>query len=333
MLFFIICACFAIFPQQVLCGAQIGLALCINTVIPSLLPFMLLSSCLIKSNFSRPLGYITSKILTPVTGISPCGCICFITGLLGGYGAGAGAVVECFKEGQIDKKEAEHLLAFCNNAGPLFVIGTVGISFFLSRSMGVLLFLIQLITAVICASLFSVKGRDAKTTFKQEWDYYKKNKPSLGRVAAQSATSSGIAIISVCVFVITFSAILEVLPIEKMPFIAAIIEVTRGCSELSRAGNIAIPIVSAALSWGGLSVHFQADSLCHGELKLKTYYLGRICAAIISFLIAYITKNDINILLIVITLTIAFLIIKTAFTSLFASKDFPQPVFRQQRHS
>ena len=60
MLFFVICACFALFPAQVLAGAQSGLALCINAVIPSLLPFMLFSACIIKSNFSRPLGALLS---------------------------------------------------------------------------------------------------------------------------------------------------------------------------------------------------------------------------------------------------------------------------------
>ena len=103
MLFFVVCACFALFPDKVLSGAQNGLALCINAVIPSLLPFMLVSSCIIKSGFSVPLGRFTGKILTPLTGISEDGCICFITGLLGGYGAGARAVYESYAAKRISK--------------------------------------------------------------------------------------------------------------------------------------------------------------------------------------------------------------------------------------
>ena len=89
MLFFVICAVFALYPENVLSGAQNGLALCLNAVIPSLLPFFVISGCIIKSNFARPLGAMLSKILSPITGISGQGCVCFITGLIGGYGAGA----------------------------------------------------------------------------------------------------------------------------------------------------------------------------------------------------------------------------------------------------
>ena len=121
MLFFVICSAFALFPEQVLCGAQNGLALCINAVIPSLLPFMLVSSCIIKSKFSRPLGAVLERVLGTLTGMSSAGCVCFITGILGGYGAGARSVVESYREKQISKKEAQRLLAFCNNAGPLFI--------------------------------------------------------------------------------------------------------------------------------------------------------------------------------------------------------------------
>ena len=83
MLFFIICVLFAVFPQRVLSGAGEGTALCINAVIPSLLPFMLASACLIKSNFVRPLGCVIAKVLSPRTGLSQSGCVCFGIGHTG----------------------------------------------------------------------------------------------------------------------------------------------------------------------------------------------------------------------------------------------------------
>jgi len=309
MLFFAVCACFALFPEKVLYGAQAGLALCINVVIPSLLPFMLITTCVIKSNFSRPLGALLGKILTPVTNMSADGCICFITGIFGGYGAGARAVYESYKQKRISLDEANRLFAFCNNAGPLFVMGTVGVSFFLSKTIGITLLLVQIITALICARIFCGNTEKRKVSLKEEWEYYKKNKPSVGELIVTSGVESGVAIINVCVFVITFSAILEVLPFGEFPFLSGILEVTRGVAELSRMGISYLPVISAVIAWGGMSVHLQADSLSGGLFSKKMYYTGKVCATLIAFFITKVTGADLYVLLFLLTILTAVLLI------------------------
>ncbi len=332
MLFFLICAAFALFPEKVLYGAGNGLALCLNAVIPSLLPFMVVSGCIIKSRFARPLGSVLSKIITPVTGISSAGCVCFVTGLVGGYGAGARAVLESYRENLVSKEEAERLLAFCNNAGPLFIIGTVGVGFYGSKSVGVMLFLVQIITSIICAKIFSGNFRQ-KSRIGDEWDFYKKNKPPTGELVVKSAVESGSAIITACVFVILFSALLEVLPFGEYSLLGGILEVTRGCSEMSRQGTDALSVTSAFLAWGGISVHLQADALCGGIFRMKRYYIGKIFAAVCAFLITKVTGGDINILLLMITLIISALLIWRVLTHLVFSERLQQSLFRQRRHS
>ena len=332
MLFFVVCACFALFPDKVIFGAQNGLALCVNAVIPSLLPFMFLSLCIIKSNFSRPLGAVISRMISPVCKISSAGCVCLVTGLVGGYGAGARAVFESYKEKQISKKEAERLLAFCNNAGPLFIIGTVGISFFSSKSIGVMLFVVQILTAIICARIFSVNGGE-KERIKDEWNFYKKNKPPLGELITKSAVESGSAIINACVFVITFSAVVEILPMGEYSVLSGILEVTRGLSESARMGYDALALCSAFISWGGMSVHFQANALCKGELDMKPYYIGRVFCAVMAYIITKAVCGDINILMMVVLLVAAAVLITICFKVLLFSERPLQCVFRQRRRS
>lgn len=46
-------------------------------------------------------------------------------GIISGYPVGAKIVTEFRKNGECTKAEAERLLAFTNNSGPLFIIGTV----------------------------------------------------------------------------------------------------------------------------------------------------------------------------------------------------------------
>lgn len=333
MLFFVICAAFAIFPDKVIYGAQSGLALCINSVIPSLLPFMLVSSCIIKSKFSRPMGAFFSRILSPITKMSTNGCVCFITGILGGYGAGARAVMECYSEKQISKREAENLLAFCNNAGPLFIIGTVGIGFYSSKTIGFMLLAVQIITALLCARVFSGDFKEEKKSIKEEWLFYKKNKPPFGGLVTSSAIENGSAIITASVFIITFSAIVEVLPFGEYKFLAGFLEVTRGIAEISRVSSNSLPFVSALLSWGGMSVHFQADALCFGKFDMKTYYTGKAFSSIVSFLITKLFCSDINIILLCIVFLVSSLAIFFAFKCLFFPKCILPHGFRLRRHS
>ncbi len=332
MLFFLICASFALFPEKVLSGAGEGLMLCMNAVVPSLLPFMVASGCIIKSNFSRPLGAVLSKILSPLTKMSSAGCVCFVTGLIGGYGAGARAVDESFRNGCIGKKEAERLLGFCNNAGPLFIIGTVGVGLYGSKAVGVMLFTVQIITSVICARVFSGNFK-RKTRVKEEWLFYKKNKPPAGELVTKSATESGSAIITACVFVILFSALLEVLPFGQYGILSGILEVTRGASEMSQAGGESLSLTSAFLAWGGISVHLQADALCQRRYSMKMYYIEKIFAALVAYIITRAAGSDMSILLVlIITGTVILLCAETVRLLLFPKSSLPL-LFRQQRRS
>ncbi len=58
------------------------------------------------------------------------GAYAFIMGIISGYPVGAKIVTEFRKNGNCSRAEAERLLAFTNNSGPLFIIGTVGVSMF-----------------------------------------------------------------------------------------------------------------------------------------------------------------------------------------------------------
>ena len=332
MLFFLICAAFALFPELVLSGAGNGLSLCLDVVIPSLLPFMLVSSCVIKSRFSRPLGALISKIITPLTGISTAGCVCFVTGLVGGYGAGARAVSESYREKLISKEEAERLFCFCNNAGPLFVIGTVGVGFYSSKSIGIMLFFVQVITSVICARIFS-GNFGGKTAVREEWNEYRKNKPRAGELVTTSAIESGGAIITACVFVISFCALLEVLPFGQYSIFSGIMEVTRGCSEMAMRGGDSLALTSAFLAWGGFSVHLQANALTSGVFNMKRYYVGKTVAALVAYLLTKITGGDMNILTLMTVSFASVMLVWNTVRCLFSLKSLRQSLFRQRRHS
>ena len=97
-------------------GARDGLTLCIQTVIPSLFPFFVLSSVLLSALSEQ--DSILIKLLAKKLMIPQRAASLVIPGFLGGYPVGAKCVADLYESRQISKKDAQRLLAFCSNAGP-----------------------------------------------------------------------------------------------------------------------------------------------------------------------------------------------------------------------
>lgn len=63
--------------------------------------------------------------MKPLFNVPGEGAFPLIMGIISGYPVGAKIVTNFRKENICTKEEAERLLTFTNNSGPLFIIGTV----------------------------------------------------------------------------------------------------------------------------------------------------------------------------------------------------------------
>ena len=115
-----------------------GLKLWANSVVPSLFPFFVATEMLSYTNVVSFLGKWLSPIMRPLFGVPGEGAFAFIMGLISGYPVGAKIVSNFMEQGICTKEEAERMLAFTNNSGPLFIISTVGITLFGNTSIGIL---------------------------------------------------------------------------------------------------------------------------------------------------------------------------------------------------
>ncbi len=281
MIAVILCIILAVFPERALEGAGMGLDICLRAVIPSLLPFMLVSSMAVAGGWGERLGRRLSAVLKPLFGIDGASSMCLVTGLLGGYPCGARAAVQCVEEGLMTKRAAERTLAYCNNSGPLFIIGTAGAAVYGSTKIGALLYVCHIIGALTAALIFGRGGSSAQAGGRV------KKKVPFGALAGNAARDSGTAIVSVCAMVITFSAVIQALELYQYPILTGLLEVSRGITELGSWGAAGLPVAAACLSWGGLSVHFQTEAVCPG-LSKKFYYAGKLISAAASGTAMYI---------------------------------------------
>lgn len=100
-----------------------GLRLWFENMIPVLLPFMILSGTLIRMNLSEGFVFLIYPFLNHVFHISRNACYVMAMGFMCGFPMGAKCIAELYGTGRLSRREASLLLAFCNNIGPLYLLG------------------------------------------------------------------------------------------------------------------------------------------------------------------------------------------------------------------
>ena len=295
-----------LFSSSNLPAIKKGLSLWANSVVPALFPFFVATELLMNTNFVTVLGRFLNKIMKPLFNIRGEGSFGFIMGLISGYPVGAKIVTDFRNKGICSQDEGNRMLAFTNNSGPLFIIGTVGVSLFANKSIGLLLFVTHLmacITVGIILKIFSPqKHIDNKINICNT-----KNNSSSNAISTILMIGSFVVIFSVVISILKELHILDLLSnfitpalsflgIDSsfaIPILSGIIELTNGISLVStiHLKNISINIIICAflLGFGGISVCLQVYSIISkSDLSIKTYIIGKflqgLFAAIYTFL-------------------------------------------------
>lgn len=114
-----------IFSKSNLTAAKSGLKLWANNVVPSLLPFFIATNLLSHTNVIKYVSKACNKFMRPIFNVPGECAYAFILGLISGYPVGAKIVTDLKDNNLCTTEEAERMLCFTNNSGPLFIIGTV----------------------------------------------------------------------------------------------------------------------------------------------------------------------------------------------------------------
>lgn len=255
--------------QTALTGAAEGMELCIKTVIPSLFPFLFLCSLLTGtlwgSRFSSLDGFCRRL------GIPSGAQSILIAAVLGGYPAGAQAVGEAYRQGKLDRGDAEHLLMFCSNAGPAFLFGMTARQFPEAKTAW-MLWCIQILCAMLTGMWFATVPPGSSSLPCRN--------TSISQTLLQTVKTTGI----LCGWILLFRIMLAFLdkwffwylPNVLRILFSGLLELSNGCCMLQEITDEAIRFLlcSVFLSFGGLCVTMQTASVTEG-LSLKPYLLGK----------------------------------------------------------
>jgi sporulation integral membrane protein YlbJ len=322
--FLIIMLCILIgilkYPKLALNSASKGLSTWFNIVIPSLLPFFIVSEVLIGMGFVNFVGKLLEPIMKLVFNVPGVGAFSFSMSLISGYPIGAKIVSNLRQKKIISKVEAERMLCFSSTSGPLFMLGAVSVGMLNNPSLAPLIIYPHYLGAITLGFIFRFYKKGNKNILIQNETFLpiltkdKKNY-SIGLILSNSIKNSMNTIILIGGFMIFYSVLTELLFISSFfnsainlinniiptkinieilkGFIAGMLELTTGCKHISTIKMdliYKILIINFLIGWSGFSIHSQALSFINNTdinsfLYIFAKFLHGIFASFYSFIL------------------------------------------------
>ena len=270
--------------MQVQAGAAYGLRLFGTVLVPSLFPFAVLAQMAAMLPADLP-----GKPVRPFLSISPSGWTVLLLGWLGGYPIGAQLLSAQAACGRRSREEALRLSLICSNAGPAFVIGTVGGALLGQWRSGVALWIIHLtasgLAAAVVGRFLPIKQKDFPSSVSTALPG-----SSLFPEAVRAAVQGMLQVGGTVVF---FSVLLEVLhpfaqalglPLWLRALCGGLLELSNGVF-LTRglAPDVQWILLSAMTGFGGLCVQAQlAAFLAGAQLPILPGLLSKLLQGVFA---------------------------------------------------
>ena len=272
---FALIICFIVFSVRAKAQALEGMKLCLNVIVPTLLPILILTNTIIKSSSRLFLETVFSP-LARLLRLPKCACCALILGLIGGYPTGAILSNELFNLHLIDNQTAKRLLrcSFCG--GVAFIITAVGTIHLNSTKTGIIIYTINVLSSIIiCVADGIIHPNTNKST--QE---YSIGSQSFCDALINSIECSTKSVAVMCGCIVFFSAICGLVSIP--PFAMPLIEITNGIFKFN--GSISLPYLCFFLSFGGLCIHLQILNVIKSTgIGYIDFFVHRVVGGLISY--------------------------------------------------
>jgi len=114
-----------IFPEPAIAAASRGLVLWYSQILPTLLPFAILSYIFISTGILNSFTSLLHKILHRILPVSKEGIYPLVAGFLFGFPMGSRIAALLVEQKQMDYEEGNRLFAIANNISPIFISGFI----------------------------------------------------------------------------------------------------------------------------------------------------------------------------------------------------------------
>lgn len=329
------------YPDQAFRASLSGLTVWWELVFPALLPFLILSEILLGLGFVHAVGIFLEPLMRLFFRLPGVGGWAVAVSFAAGFPSGAKAAADLRRDGAINARDGDRLLALSHLCNPIFITSVVAVGFLNRPELGLPLVAIHLGSALITGLLigyvfFRGKPDDAEPDTPPLPPRYsapppkrpiaaralsamasanRKDGRAFGRLLGDAVTASVQSLLAIGGFMIVFSVLIELLSLAGitdllqwavqsllqplgMPrqlaggMVTSLFELHLGTYQLSRSGELTVwgaATVSAAIAWGGLSIHAQVKSMTSGtDLRYRPFLLARLLHAFVSVVLVFV---------------------------------------------
>ncbi|MBP5605506.1 MAG: hypothetical protein J6X60_08185 [Ruminiclostridium sp.] len=279
-----------IYPVDSASSAVRSIDICLETIIPSMFAFMVLTTYIqttgLYNVLFRPVLWIMRKIIKADDRIISV----FLLSLFGGYPIGVKLLRDITTQNKNSPAIASSCPAasmFCYCISPSFAVIMIGNGIFGSPVTGLIIYLSDILacilTAVVVSRLYDLKTRDDVSI--------------PGGTILDSVNSASRSLFPVCTVIVAFniflsgiSAFLNDLGVTLAPMISGIFEISN-LLNIKEPDISMIPFIAVISSFGGICVLFQCAALIHAAFPLRKFLLARIPCSVLSGIISFIVMQ------------------------------------------
>ena len=276
-------------PLETMRAVDTSFNICIKNLFPTLFPFLLISNIMVNYGFIDICSQTGKKIMPKLFGINANGFYVVFMSMLSGSPSNAKYINQLLDKNLINNYEANQLLKFTQFVNPLFIIGTIGITYLHSPKLGMIILISHYLGNFIIGLTLKKKTNIAN----QNYITIDNNK-SFFQILTQSINDTIntlmliLGVITSCLILITM--INQILFLN--PLCNGILEITQGIKYIS-SSHIDIflktIIITFFISFGGLSIHMQVMSILEDKkIRYLPYLFTRIIHGLISSIIVII---------------------------------------------
>ncbi len=282
LLFAAIALLLLLFPRAVASGISRGLSICSSVLIPALFPFLVLSGVVVRSGIAGSIGNRLEPVTRILFELPGCCAMGILIAFFGGYPAGASAIGDLVRCGQLGKEDAKRMLRFCVNGGPAFLVAAVGAGLMNSTAFGWLLLSAHWGSSLLMGILGAKRKKSLRTVCSTT------HKTSLSVAFVEAVTNACGTMLTMCGFVLVFATVLALGDvILQNPVIttllACLLEVNCGCVAVMEFPSLAPFLLGCTVGFGGLCVHCQAAAQLHGTgVMHSSFFLSRTAHALLT---------------------------------------------------
>ena len=306
IMFFLFFICFEILTESesILESVRFSLNIFRNNIFPSLFPFFIISSLLIKYGFVELMGELFKNVMNWAFKINSKCAFIFFMSILSGNPSSAKYTRELYLNGSINKFEATKILCTSSFTSPLFILGTCAI-FLNNKNVPLLIllchYLSNIIVGIFMRNYHPSSKENGKVSIKKAIDamHMKRisNKESFGVIITNSLINSIntllliLGVITMCLVITTIIDNNISLNSTIQSILNGFVEMTQGLKYISLEPiplKLKSVLTVMILSFGGLSVHMQIMSiLSDTDIKYFPFLCSRLISSTISSLAVY----------------------------------------------